>query len=214
MKWRTNLSNVKYYIAGNKSYSYQDSVLVDTPITLNFSFTADVLDPEAAGLVPYYRSTVGLSDLFFQNLISNNIKFISSSPEPTIGADKDNQYSSWTEVYSRIKDERDIFDTSISVSVPTWRLKFVNLIDRNNINESRRLRQSYGYTPLSGNISARLKQNPTHWSNIFEQYDPNTFIVDSASITEGWQNGELLYAINISWKAYDLANLPIFKENL
>lgn len=209
------MPEVRYQISATKNYSYQNGILVNAPIGVNISFTANVPDPNSAGLTPYYRSSVGGSDSFFQNMIAaGGLKFVSSSVEPSLGQDRDNNYSAWTETYSRIEKEQTLFDTVINVSMPVWRLNFVNLVDHDDVTESRRLRQAYGYTVLSGSITVQSKTRPGTWKDVFQSYDEDKFIVENATITEGWQNGELLYTVNVGWKAYDLSNLPQFRENL
>lgn len=208
------MANVRYQMSGSKTYNYQGNILNNAPITLTVAFTADVPDPESANLTPYYR-TQGASDNFFQSILSQgNLKFLSSSIEASQGENRDNNFCSWSEVYGRIEKENDLFDTNITINVPAWRLRFVDLISDTNPNESRRLRQAYGYTPLSGSFSARTNKLVTDWRDVFMSYNSSRFFVDNATITESWENGERIFSVNVSWKAYDLSSLPRFKENL
>lgn len=207
------MPNVRYRLGASKSYNYQQEVLLDTSLVINASFTADVADAEAAGLVPYYRSAIGGSDPFFQSLINRGFEFTRSSVEPTIGENRDNEYSAWTETYSRIREKKQLHDLQITVNYPTWKLRFFNLVDYEQYGESRRMRQAYGYSPVSGALSGRVKVDPGPWDEWFlSGYNRNKIIVDNASTTEAWENGERVWYINLSWKAYELSNIPTFKE--
>lgn len=207
------MANVRYRLGGGKSYNYQQDVLLDTSLSLSVSFTADVADAESAGLVPYYRSAIGSSDAFFQSLIDRGFEFNRSNIEPTIGENRDNQYSAWTETYNRIRESKELHDIQIGLNFPVWRLRFFNLMDYEQYGEERRMRQAYGYTPVSGSLSARVKTDPGPWQSWFlNGYNENKVIIDGATSARTWEAGEEVWYINLSWKAYDLDYIPRFKE--
>lgn len=206
---------VNYQISANKGYSYNNSILTDVPLSLSFNFTADVPDPVAADITPYYL--VGSEE--FNNIIEPlELKFLNSSISSFMGADRNEDYSTWTETYARVRDgsgreDSNIFDISMTVNMPSWKLRFFNFRNPGDANETRRLRQRYGYTPLSGSISLRSTKRIGSWRELFVFYD-DKFLISNYSITESWNGDELLFNISMSWRSYDLTSLPIFKDRL
>lgn len=199
---------IKYLLSAQKSYNYNNNILSNTTISLGVTFTANVPDPEVAGFIPYYRSPDGLADEFFQNLLLHGFEFNNSQYEPALGENKDNQFCTWTETYQRIEVKKSVFDIELTINMPAWRIRFIDFID--DINESRRFRQTYGLNFLGGTIN--IKSNKlTTWKDIFTNW--NEFVIDNVSTTQYWQN-ETLYNISINWKTYDLTKFPVINEDV
>lgn len=205
--------NVRYQINATKTYNYQQEILVDTSININFTFYANVNNPEEHNLIPYYKSIYCEKDSFFQKLLAHNLKFSHSAVDPQHGQDRDNNHCSWTETYMRIRSQHDLHDVQIEINYPCWKIKFFDFHDYERHGESRRLRQIYGYTPVSGSLRARLKSDPGPWTTWFASgYNPSKLIVDNIVTQKSWENNEFVWNISLNWKSYDLFSIPSFKE--
>jgi hypothetical protein len=207
------MPEVRYVMNADKSYSFDQDVLESINTTLTFNLFGssplqeDYILPWAYNNLPWVASNYD-----FQSLTIN------PNRDTTI-----NDFMTWSEVYSKSTAEEDAqkyFDIKQTINMPTWRISFFennnNLIGQQNVVTTKRLRQTWGLSPLTGSITMKsMTPFPDPYLILNKTYADFNGAIQNATVNESYINSKKIYELSLSWigGTVDPENVPTYNLN-